>query len=230
VSLHGDPTPVTLQAWASSGLIRRIRARGRARPPGTGVLTGIGDDTAVLAVSPGASLLATTDLLVEGRSLPARDGGSRRHRWKAMMVNVSDIAAMGGEPRYALVGLAVPGATPPDDVEAFYEGMSEAGGGARRGDRRRRHLLVAARLVRRRHAARRAHGRAAPSLRGRGRATPSPSPARSAIPPRASRCSRAGAAAVASEPSRDLVRAHLRPCARVAEGRWLGRAARRAAR
>ncbi|MFH1652302.1 MAG: thiamine-phosphate kinase, partial [Chloroflexota bacterium] len=43
--------------------------------------------------------------------------------WKALAVNLSDIAAMGGTPRYALVALALPGKTEADDVLALYGGM-----------------------------------------------------------------------------------------------------------
>jgi len=45
--------------------------------------------------------------------------------WKAMAVNLSDIAGKGGQPRWALVGLAMSAPTP-EDVEALYEGMREA--------------------------------------------------------------------------------------------------------
>ena len=46
--------------------------------------------------------------------------------WKAMAVNLSDIAAMGAEPRWALVGLALPDSTEVDAVDALYAGMREA--------------------------------------------------------------------------------------------------------
>ena len=45
--------------------------------------------------------------------------------WKALAVNLSDIAAMGGVPDYALVSLALPGNTEVDDVTALYQGMKE---------------------------------------------------------------------------------------------------------
>src|SRR5207247_9438039 len=46
--------------------------------------------------------------------------------WKAMAVNLSDIAAKGGRPRWALVGLALPTPANPADVTALYDGMREA--------------------------------------------------------------------------------------------------------
>lgn len=72
-----------------------------------GVVLGIGDDAAVVAAGSGESVL-TTDMLAEGihferGSISARDLGA-----KAVTVNVSDIAAMGASPRYALVSLALP--------------------------------------------------------------------------------------------------------------------------
>ncbi len=107
------------------GLIRRIREGGRGAPA-AGVPVGIGDDAAVLAVTPGASLLATTDLVIEDMHFRRAWATPADIGWKAIAVNLSDIAAMGGVPRWALIGLAVPGDTPAADVEAFYAGMREA--------------------------------------------------------------------------------------------------------
>lgn len=77
-------------------------------PPPAGVFCGIGDDTAILAPEPDQDLLWTIDSLIEGvhfdlRYTPLRDLG-----WKSLAVNLSDIAAMGGEPRYALLALGWP--------------------------------------------------------------------------------------------------------------------------
>src|SRR5512139_4203447 len=78
---------------------------------GPGVTVGPGDDAAVLALAPGEELVATVDAVVEGvhfdaRSTPADAG------WKALAVNLSDLAAMGARPRYALVALGLPAGTP----------------------------------------------------------------------------------------------------------------------
>jgi thiamine-monophosphate kinase len=102
-------------------LVRLIRARA-ARSGMTGVRRSIGDDAAVLEPSAGTMLLATTDLLVENVHFRRRWAEPADIGWKAMAVNVSDVAAMGGTPRWALVALACPDGTGCDEVEAFYEG------------------------------------------------------------------------------------------------------------
>ena len=101
-------------------LVRLIRELARRRAPG--LLTGIGDDCAVLETRAGTSLLVTTDLLIENVHFRRRWAEPADVGAKALAVNVSDIAAMGGVPRWALVGLACPEGTGADEVEAFYEG------------------------------------------------------------------------------------------------------------
>lgn len=71
------------------------------------VRLGIGDDAALLRPQSGYELVMTTDTLVEGSHfLPGADAHSLGHR--AMAVNLSDIAAMGGEPCWALLSLTLP--------------------------------------------------------------------------------------------------------------------------
>jgi len=102
-------------------LVRAIRAlaAGGAR---SGVRVGIGDDCAVLEPEPGAALLATTDLLLEDVHFRRRWAEPADIGWKSLAVNISDIAAMGGRPRWALVALACPEGTGVGDIVAFYEG------------------------------------------------------------------------------------------------------------
>ena len=102
-------------------LVRTIRAL-TASAGGAGVRVGIGDDCAVLETQPGASLLATTDLLLEDVHFRRRWAEPADIGWKALAVNLSDIAAMGGRPRWALVALACPEGTGAEEIEAFYEG------------------------------------------------------------------------------------------------------------
>jgi len=87
------------------------------------MLVGIGDDAAAWR-GDDSTVLATTDAMVEGvhftRGTPWRELG-----WKALAVNLSDIAAMGGEPRFALVSLSLPGATEVEDVVQLYRGVAD---------------------------------------------------------------------------------------------------------
>ena len=91
-----------------------------------GVRTGIGDDTAVLALGPGALLLATTDLVLEDVHFRRAWASPYDVGWKAMAVNLSDIAAMGGVPRWALVAAALPASAAVAEVDAFYSGLQDA--------------------------------------------------------------------------------------------------------
>ena len=107
-------------------LVRRIRAATAADTDG--VIVGIGDDCAVLATTPGTQLIVTTDLLVEDVHFRRRYAEPADIGWKALAVNVSDIAAKGARSRWAVVALACPAATIPDEIDAFYEGMLSLGG------------------------------------------------------------------------------------------------------
>ena len=106
------------------GLIRRLRES--CGTLGTGIRTGIGDDTAVLDVARDAVLLATTDLIVEDVHFRRASATFHDIGWKALAVNLSDIAAMGGNPRWALVALALPASAETKDVDALYAGMRDA--------------------------------------------------------------------------------------------------------
>jgi thiamine-monophosphate kinase len=89
------------------GLIGEIRKSVRRGP---GVTLGIGDDTAVVRPRAGHELLFTTDMLVEGIHFRAGDEASAREiGQKAMAVNLSDIAAMGGVPTHAVAAVGLPG-------------------------------------------------------------------------------------------------------------------------
>ncbi len=105
------------------GLIQRLGAVVGAPPPDD-LLVGIGDDAAAWRAG-GTVLLATTDTLVEGVHFLARTTPWADVGWKALAVNVSDIAAMGGEPLFALVTLALPPQTPVDAIDQLYSGLGE---------------------------------------------------------------------------------------------------------
>ena len=113
---------MTLKELGECGLIERLRRR--LGPPPARVLVGIGDDAAAVAGS-GATLLLTTDTLLEGVHFRTTTATSRQIGAKAMAANLSDIAAMGGEPRWVLVALAVPAGLEVADVDELYAGMEE---------------------------------------------------------------------------------------------------------
>jgi thiamine-monophosphate kinase len=82
------------------------------------VVLGVGDDAALLDVPPGRLLVAATDTLVEGRhflpNAPARSVGHQ-----SLAVNLSDLAAMGAEPAWALLSLSLPSVD-----EAWLDGFA----------------------------------------------------------------------------------------------------------
>src|SRR6266545_4812385 len=96
-------------------------------PKGGALLLGIGDDAAAWHPTPGTATVATADALVEGVHFDLATTSWTDLGWKALAENISDVAAMGCEPRYALVTLGLPGTTDPADVEALYSGMRECG-------------------------------------------------------------------------------------------------------
>ena len=102
-------------------------ARQLGRPP-AGVRVGIGDDTAVIRWTAREHLLFASDMLVEGVHFRlGRGQGAVAPRWigwKALAANVSDIASMGGLPRYAVVSLGLPARTPVAVVDQLYQGLA----------------------------------------------------------------------------------------------------------
>jgi thiamine-monophosphate kinase len=104
------------------GMIHRIKT---ALPPShrRGLLLGLGDDAAVIRASPDKSLLLTTDLMVEGVDFDLALCPYEQIGYKALAVNLSDIAAMGGLPLYFLVSLALPPWTSVSSADQLYRGM-----------------------------------------------------------------------------------------------------------
>lgn len=87
---------------------------------------GVGDDCALVAPSPGRELAVSTDMLVAGTHfLPETDPEALG--WKVLAVNVSDLAAMGAQPRWALLAAALPGADE-DWIAAFAKGFFACAG------------------------------------------------------------------------------------------------------
>lgn len=103
------------------GLIERLRAI--VGEPAEGEVW-VGDDTAVLR-APSGTILFTTDLLVEGVHFDTSFTSPEDLGYKAIAVNVSDVAAMGGVPRRAIVGLGVVPGLDVEWIEGLYQGMQE---------------------------------------------------------------------------------------------------------
>lgn len=103
------------------GLIERLRAI--VGEPGDGEVW-VGDDAAVLR-APAGTILFTTDLLVEGVHFDTSFTGPEDLGYKSLAVNISDVAAMGGVPRRAVVGLGVAPGLEVEWIEALYLGMQE---------------------------------------------------------------------------------------------------------
>ncbi len=102
------------------GLIAAIQAM---LPPDPAAIVGVGDDAAVLPV-PGGQVVASTDLLVEGRHFRRDWSTGRDIGAKAAVQNLADIAAMGAVPTALLFGLAIPGDTPVAWVLDVTAGMA----------------------------------------------------------------------------------------------------------
>jgi thiamine-monophosphate kinase len=107
---------------AEFDLIARIRARAAVGLSGRDdVVLGIGDDAALLQPPPGMYLAIATDTLNDGVHFPA-DTAAADLGWKALAVNLSDLAAMGARPAWATLSLALRDADPAW-VDAFLDGF-----------------------------------------------------------------------------------------------------------
>lgn len=189
------------------GLIARLRELVGDAPEGE---VWVGDDAAVLR-APAGTILFTADLLVEGVHFDLSLTGPEDLGYKAIAVNISDVAAMGGTPRRALVSLGIRGGIELEWVEALYTGMRQcsdafdmavAGGDLSRSDC----LVVSVALIGN------PAGRRVIERRG---ATPGDVIAVTGILGAAAAGYRLLRAGVRDRP--DLERAHLRPIPRVAE-------------
>ena len=103
-------------------LLRRIRRMTPA--PGPGVIAGIGDDCAIYR-PPGAreDLLFTTDMMIEDVHFRRATHPADSVGWKALARGLSDIAAMGGEPRFCLLSLALASWADQRWIDGFYRGF-----------------------------------------------------------------------------------------------------------
>jgi len=115
------PRTVKLSDLGEFGMINRIKKQVKKS---SSVIRGIGDDTAVVSISSEKYLLLTTDMLLEGvhftKKIPAKAIGH-----KAIATSISDIAAMGGNPQYAVVSLGVPASCSWQFVSGIYQGIKK---------------------------------------------------------------------------------------------------------
>lgn len=131
---------ITIADLGEFGLIAAI---GRLLPGSADLIVGIGDDAAVVR-APDSRVVATTDMLIEGRHFRREWSAPRDIGHKAAARNLADIAAMGARPTALLVAFAAPGETDVDWVlelmagiarECSAAGASVAGGDTSSADR-----------------------------------------------------------------------------------------------
>lgn len=112
---------IKLSELGEFGLIDRLRKLVGEAPEGE---VWIGDDTAVIR-APAGTIFFTADLLIEGVHFDVSLTKPEDLGYKAIAVNVSDVAAMGGTPRRAVVSLGIRPGIEVDWVESLYGGMRE---------------------------------------------------------------------------------------------------------
>jgi thiamine-monophosphate kinase len=112
-----DPA-ATVGQLGERGLLRHLRGR---IPHGPGVVLGIGDDAAAVATGP--VTLVTTDVMVDGVHFRRDWAPPQLVGRKALSVNLSDIAAMGGGGQYATVSLCLPSDLPLTFIDGLYDGL-----------------------------------------------------------------------------------------------------------
>jgi len=109
------------------GLIERLNRfrQSEALRKSLGVAVGIGDDAAVVEIKPGFQLVMSCDTMVQDVHFNSRSMSDADVGFKAMASALSDLAAMGAIPRFALVSLTAPPAADTASLERIYEGLYE---------------------------------------------------------------------------------------------------------
>ncbi len=111
-----------LAALGEFDLIERIKKSYGSE--GGRIVRGMGDDAAALKVDTDSLVLTTTDMLLENVHFDLKYFSPYNLGKKAIAVNISDIAAMGGSPQWILTSLGLPESVDGSFVEQFYKGMS----------------------------------------------------------------------------------------------------------
>ena len=107
---------------SESEIISRVRNRAR---PGRGVIVGVGDDAAVIKVAGDKDLIACCDLMIEGVHFRAKWAPPRLIGRKALAACLSDVAAMGGVPRFAMISIALPEKCSSAFIDELFSGLFE---------------------------------------------------------------------------------------------------------
>ena len=115
----------TLSSLGEFGLIRRLQKQ-LGKTPTKNLIMGIGDDAAVRRIHSNYFQLLTHDLLLEGVHFLAKTPKDFLNvGWKALAVNLSDIAAMGGMALEAVVGIGIPTNSKLHQVDEIYRGLKQ---------------------------------------------------------------------------------------------------------
>ena len=112
---------MTISDLGEHALIARVRAR--TPPTPDWVVTGMGDDAAVLRPARGMLDIVTTDSMVEDVHFRRAWSTPQDIGHRALAVNLSDLAAMGAAPRALLLSLALPSQLPLDDFDGLIDGF-----------------------------------------------------------------------------------------------------------
>ncbi len=115
------PSRTELSTLGEFGLIDRLAARVETFHPST--RTGIGDDAAVIDLGNGRSMVVTTDMLVEGIHFDLAYCPLRHLGYKAITVNLSDVAAMFAQPKQVTVSIAISNRFSVEAIDELYEGI-----------------------------------------------------------------------------------------------------------
>ncbi len=89
------------------------------------LLVDIGDDAALIKINDQRALVITCDIQIEDQHFRREYMSPYQIGRRAMAVNLSDIAAMGGKPRYALVSLGLPPSLSTDEYDSLFRGMRD---------------------------------------------------------------------------------------------------------
>jgi thiamine-monophosphate kinase len=123
-SAGAAPGPATVASLGEHALLERLRQRIPPAPPWTAV--GIGDDAAVVEPARNTLTVLTVDALVDGVHVDQTVASPTDIGYRALAVNLSDLAAMGATPRAALLSLALPDVLPVATFDALLDGFLDA--------------------------------------------------------------------------------------------------------